>query len=176
MDLHHAGVVRRVARRSLCGWRAGTRREGGAVPAEEGAPRPSQPQLWQFFFRVAKLKRNPKEKEKLLILPMSFPGSHRRARPRPKAPPLAWGGFLLRALRLRSGRAAPRHRHCGIVPACPPARTDPAGRLSSFIASEAAGGVRAAPRGPLRGWGPVVARRGHPGLCYRYAARERAGC
>lgn len=88
--MHHAGVVRRVARRSLCGWRAGTRREGGAVPAEEGAHRPSQPQLWKFSFALQNSKGIQRKKKSFNSSDV-FPGSHRRERP--KAPPLAWGGF-----------------------------------------------------------------------------------
>lgn len=94
MDLHHAGVVRRVTHAGVSAAGEGEPRQAGECYPHGGGtpPRPSQPQLWKFFFLVAKLKRNPKEKEKLLILPTSFPGAAAE-RPRPKAPPLAWGGF-----------------------------------------------------------------------------------
>lgn len=118
VDLHHAEVVRRVARRSLCGWRAGTRREGGAVPAEEGAPRPSQPQLWKFSFALQNSKGIQRKKKSFNSSDVFSQEPPPRAA-RPKAPPLAWGGFLLRALRLRFGRTAPCHRRdCPLVSPC----------------------------------------------------------
>lgn len=148
MDLHHAGVVRRVARWSLCGWRGGDTAGRGCCPRRGGTISPLSTPALEIFLSRCKTQKESKGKRKALILPTSFPGAtaeRGRGRRLLLSP---GGGFLLRALRLRFGHAAPCPRHCGIVPSCPRAGTVPAGRLSSFIASEAAGGCGLPPRDP----------------------------
>lgn len=179
MDLHHAGVVRRVAHAGVSAAGEGEPRQAGECYPHGGGtpPSPLSPPALEIFLSRCKTQKESKGKRKAFNSSDVFPGSRRRERPRPKAPPLAWGGFPA------PSPPAPLRPRCPLSQAlrdCPlasPCRgQSPRAASPPLLLLKQRGGVRAAPRGALRGWGPVVARRGHRGLCYLYAARERAGC
>lgn len=156
MDLHHAGVVRRVAHAGVSApGEGGTRRAGGCRPRGGGTPPPPaplNPSSGNLFLSRCKTQKESKGKRKAFNSSDVFPGSRRRERPRPKAPPLAWGGKGGVSCSEPSGSAAATlplvPGTAGLSPRVPLPGTVPAGRLSSLIASEAAGGCGLPPGDP----------------------------
>lgn len=156
----HAGV-------SAAGEGEGTRRGKGRCPRGGGTSSPlSTPSSGNFLSRCKTQKESKGIKRKAFNSSDVFPGSHRRGRPRPKAPPLSPAGVSC------SEPSAPLRPRCSVSQAlrdCPLASplpgTVPVGRLSSLIASEAAGGGCGLPPGNPCGAGDRWWHRGDTPDC-----------